>query len=82
MIPSLVALVMRVQPLTPDEVARFSPLTVSRLAHARGLCAQNSESAAWTYRLVEQAKRASDVVIWRGEGPCVSDLGGRDWVLA
>lgn len=35
MVPSLVALVMRVQPLTPDEVARFSALTVSRLAHAR-----------------------------------------------
>jgi hypothetical protein len=35
MLPSLVALVMRGQPLTPDEVARFSALTVSRLAHAR-----------------------------------------------
>lgn len=35
MVPSLVAVVMRGQPLTPDEVARFSPVTVSRLAHAR-----------------------------------------------
>jgi hypothetical protein len=35
LVPSLVALVMRAQPLTPDEVAHFSPVTVSRLAHAR-----------------------------------------------
>ena len=35
MLPSLVALVMRSQPLTPDEVSRFSALAVSRLAHAR-----------------------------------------------
>jgi hypothetical protein len=35
MLPSLVQLVIREQPLTPDEVSRFSALTVSRLAHAR-----------------------------------------------
>ncbi|KAI9513379.1 hypothetical protein F5148DRAFT_1020 [Russula earlei] len=35
MIPSLVALVMRAQPLTEDEVARLSALNVSRLAQAR-----------------------------------------------
>src|SRR6266850_316746 len=35
MLPSLVQLVIRDQPLTPDEVSRFSALTVSRLAHAR-----------------------------------------------
>jgi hypothetical protein len=35
MLPSLVQLVIRDQSLTPDEVSRFSALTVSRLAHAR-----------------------------------------------
>jgi hypothetical protein len=35
MIPSLVALVMRTQSLSEDEVARLSALTVSRIAHAR-----------------------------------------------
>jgi hypothetical protein len=35
MLPSLVVLVMRGKPLTPDEVSCLSALTVSRLAHAR-----------------------------------------------
>lgn len=35
LIPPLVTFVMRPQPLTEGEVARFSALTVSRLAHAR-----------------------------------------------
>lgn len=35
LIPSLVTFVLRPQPLSEDEVARFSALTVSRLAHAR-----------------------------------------------
>ena len=35
LIPSLVTFVLRPQPLSEGEVARFSPLTVSRLAHAR-----------------------------------------------
>ncbi|KAI0251874.1 hypothetical protein BJV78DRAFT_1374585 [Lactifluus subvellereus] len=35
LLPSLIALVMRPQPLTEDEVALFSALTISRLAHAR-----------------------------------------------
>jgi|SRR5712671_568067 len=34
-IPSLVALVMRAQSLSEDEVARLSAITVSRIAHAR-----------------------------------------------
>ena len=35
LIPSLVTFVLRPQPLSEGEVARYSPLTVSRLAHAR-----------------------------------------------
>ena len=35
LVPSLVAFVLRPQPLSEDEVLRFSALTVSRLAHAR-----------------------------------------------
>jgi hypothetical protein len=35
LLPSLIALVMRSQPLAEDEVALFSALTMSRLAHAR-----------------------------------------------
>jgi len=35
LIPSLIALVMRTQSLTEDEVARLSAITVSRIAHAR-----------------------------------------------
>lgn len=34
-VPLLVTLVTRAQPLTEDDVARLSPLTVSRLAHSR-----------------------------------------------
>jgi hypothetical protein len=33
--PSLAGLILRAEPLTEAEVARFSALTVSRLAHAR-----------------------------------------------
>ena len=81
MVPSLVALVMRVQPLTPEEVARFSPVTVSRLAHAREDFARRTvnpppedtdwlnkpnEHLAWLYGV------ARDLVckIWAVESEC------------
>jgi len=81
MVPSLVALVMRIQPLTPEEVARFSPLTVSRLAHARedfarrtvnpppehtGWLNKPNEHLTWLYGV------ARDLVcrIWAVESEC------------
>jgi hypothetical protein len=77
LIPSLVTFVMRPQPLSEGEVARFSALTVSRLAHARedfvrrsvnappplmfGLSPPNSGGPSW------KEKVAKDVVrkIWQ-----------------
>ncbi|KAN0136877.1 hypothetical protein V8E53_005318 [Lactarius tabidus] len=77
LIPSLVTFVMRAQPLSEGEVARFSALTVSRLAHARedfvrrsvnappplmfGLSPPNSSGPSW------KEKVAKDVVrkIWQ-----------------
>jgi len=72
MVPSLVALVMRVQPLTPEEVVDFLPLTVSRLARVREDFARRTvnlppEHTGWLNRPNEHLT----VVIWRGEGPCV-----------
>lgn len=84
MFPSLVALVMRVQPLTPDEVARFSALTVSRLAHARedyarrtvnlppehtGWLNKPNEHLTWLYSV------ARDLVckIWAVEDECLHE---------
>jgi len=81
MVPSLVALVMRVQPLTPDEVARFSPVTVSRLALAREDFARRTvnpplEHAGWLNKPNEHltwlygVARVLVCQIWAVENEC------------
>jgi hypothetical protein len=46
-IPLLLPFVMREQPMTEDEVLRFSALTVSRLAHAREDYKRDSRLVGW-----------------------------------
>jgi len=59
--PWLVALVKRRKPLKPDEVALFSPLTMSRIARAREDCARRSGSSKADPYDVEDIVRR----IWR-----------------
>ena len=71
MVPSLVALMMQVQPLTPDKVMRFSSHTVSQLTHAHEDFACRTmnpppEHTDW----LNMPNEHLTVVIWHGKGPC------------
>jgi hypothetical protein len=58
---SLIAIVVRDQPLTADEITRFSPVTVSRLAHAREDYARKTAKLP---EYIERSDKPSEYLRW------------------